>query len=525
MSFFKGRLLSITRKTEGITLIALVITIIVLLILAGVTIVTLTGENGILTKATESKKENEKTEIIERIKLDVVAKQAENLGTISQEELIEILKKYGTLIDKNTLITTKGNYEILVSDIYNGNIEVSIVTTPLENFEYTLDNENNIVTLTKYIGTESNIYVPATYTINNVVFNTMLFASFSSQSSTFSGNANILTIEFEEGVSTNEMSYMFANCINLRYIKTYPEYNGIWWTGVFYNDTNLISAPQIPNDIENIRITNFYNKCINLLGNYSMPENYDSNYSTNVFGECININKNINVVWFGDSITAGTTTGGESFVSYLREDLEDTGISNYAIGGHTLSYGYDQSDNAISESIITDISKMGIHENVDYVFISAGTNDFAHNSTRRPYGTYRFADIGTINDNTSSTIMGAINNISTIVNKKFPNATLIFTTPITRSDYDIEGALASDGSVYTVHLKDYVDAIKTFCDSKGISYIDSYTESGLIVTEDSCDGTQNYMNDQTHPTLKGQKVLEQYILNKLITDYGFTSNN
>ena len=39
------------RKNKGITLIALVITIIVLLILAGVSIATLTGENGILAKA------------------------------------------------------------------------------------------------------------------------------------------------------------------------------------------------------------------------------------------------------------------------------------------------------------------------------------------------------------------------------------------------------------------------------------------------------------------------------------------
>ncbi len=36
---------------RGITLIALVITIIILLILAGVTIITLTGENGILRKS------------------------------------------------------------------------------------------------------------------------------------------------------------------------------------------------------------------------------------------------------------------------------------------------------------------------------------------------------------------------------------------------------------------------------------------------------------------------------------------
>ena len=42
-------------RNKGITLIALVITIIVLLILAGVSIATLTGENGILTKANDAK--------------------------------------------------------------------------------------------------------------------------------------------------------------------------------------------------------------------------------------------------------------------------------------------------------------------------------------------------------------------------------------------------------------------------------------------------------------------------------------
>ena len=42
------------KNSNGITLIALVITIIVLLILAGVTIATLTGDNGILTRASEA---------------------------------------------------------------------------------------------------------------------------------------------------------------------------------------------------------------------------------------------------------------------------------------------------------------------------------------------------------------------------------------------------------------------------------------------------------------------------------------
>ena len=54
---------------KGITLIALVITVIVLLILAGVTVATLTGDNGLLQKTTTAKQENEESVICEKIKL------------------------------------------------------------------------------------------------------------------------------------------------------------------------------------------------------------------------------------------------------------------------------------------------------------------------------------------------------------------------------------------------------------------------------------------------------------------------
>ena len=56
------------KNQKGITLIALVITIIVLLILAGVTIATLTGENGILTQADAAKDNTNRAEAIEKIK-------------------------------------------------------------------------------------------------------------------------------------------------------------------------------------------------------------------------------------------------------------------------------------------------------------------------------------------------------------------------------------------------------------------------------------------------------------------------
>lgn len=59
------------KKENGITLIALVITIIVLLILAGVSIAMLTGDNGILNKATVASQETLAAEAEEAIKLAV----------------------------------------------------------------------------------------------------------------------------------------------------------------------------------------------------------------------------------------------------------------------------------------------------------------------------------------------------------------------------------------------------------------------------------------------------------------------
>ena len=58
------------RKEKGITLIALVLTIIILLILAGVSIATLTGPNGLLTKANEAKEATEQAKLDEEKELE-----------------------------------------------------------------------------------------------------------------------------------------------------------------------------------------------------------------------------------------------------------------------------------------------------------------------------------------------------------------------------------------------------------------------------------------------------------------------
>ena len=66
------------KRQRGITLISLVITIIVLLILAGVSISMLIGENGLIGKANESKFKTEMAALKEQLELFNVNKIAEN---------------------------------------------------------------------------------------------------------------------------------------------------------------------------------------------------------------------------------------------------------------------------------------------------------------------------------------------------------------------------------------------------------------------------------------------------------------
>ena len=63
---FKGKM----QRKSGITLIALVVTIVILLILAGVTIATLTGDNGIITRANQAKTKTKQAEKEEKNDLE-----------------------------------------------------------------------------------------------------------------------------------------------------------------------------------------------------------------------------------------------------------------------------------------------------------------------------------------------------------------------------------------------------------------------------------------------------------------------
>ena len=108
-----------TEKAKGITLISLVITIIILLILAGVTLSLTLGDNGIITQAQKAKEAQEIAAIKEDFQLAILDKELEKGGTgLTQEELEEIAGNYGELQEDGNTIKTEDGYEIKIDEIY-----------------------------------------------------------------------------------------------------------------------------------------------------------------------------------------------------------------------------------------------------------------------------------------------------------------------------------------------------------------------------------------------------------------------
>ena len=127
MSRFLGK--GKRKKESGITLIALITTIIVLLILAGITIGAITGSNGIIGQAQSAKEETEISQEKEIIDISTVeAMGKNNRGNLEEEE-------FQNAIDKHT------NGKATVSDI-GEEFEVFFEES---NRYYTVDKDGNLL--------------------------------------------------------------------------------------------------------------------------------------------------------------------------------------------------------------------------------------------------------------------------------------------------------------------------------------------------------------------------------------------
>ena len=112
------------KNQNGITLIALVITIIVLLILAGITITTLTGDNGLFGKTTESGFKSEIKQYEEELRLKIGEEEIDSLG--NRTNVINVFKKFPSTGEENENFESemKANIPSFNNSKYGNKLEI-----------------------------------------------------------------------------------------------------------------------------------------------------------------------------------------------------------------------------------------------------------------------------------------------------------------------------------------------------------------------------------------------------------------
>ena len=147
------------KQEKGITLIALVITIIVLLILAGVSIVMLTGDNGIITMSQEASFRTEMSQVREMVDMYLAEKQIDVKETTTKmnQVTIEKAKKWETTLKKEIIYW--GNYDIEINkptDYYIEEMFDKLILNENGDVDYIYYIENNDISSKK--GKEKYIY-------------------------------------------------------------------------------------------------------------------------------------------------------------------------------------------------------------------------------------------------------------------------------------------------------------------------------------------------------------------------------
>ena len=110
----------ITSKTSGITLIALVVTIVVLLILAGITISLVFSENGIISKSKNAKEQTEISKVREQLELAKGPEYIEGNGRYNPDSYFERIEAEGIIGNKDTDVIDNGDgtYEVTTTSGY-----------------------------------------------------------------------------------------------------------------------------------------------------------------------------------------------------------------------------------------------------------------------------------------------------------------------------------------------------------------------------------------------------------------------
>ena len=208
--------------------------------------------------------------------------------------------------------------------------------------------------------------------------------------------------------------------------------------------------------------------------------------------------KNKKIAFLGDSITEGCCIENPDSVYWKQFGFNDgCKVYGYGISGTRISRSQRPSKNPRNDLYFKSRLPEMI-DDADLVVVFGGTNDCGHGD----------APIGTMEDRTDDTFYGAIHNLITALQEKYPKAQLVFMTPSRRDEEPWE-YIDAEGNKTPRYLPDYVAIIKEVVTSRGIPVFDLY--QAWDFHPEISENVKRYIPDGLHPSDEGHQEIYRHL--------------
>lgn len=210
---------------------------------------------------------------------------------------------------------------------------------------------------------------------------------------------------------------------------------------------------------------------------------------------------NIKIACLGDSITAASNLDSEenyqqySYPTQLKEVLGAESVTNLGIGGSSIGRYWD---NAFVDRY------QKIPEDTDLIIVMGGTNDGFCVTEE---------EIGNMQERASRTFIGDLDQLMQGLQEDYPEATIVFATPLPNVLHDI---LRKERD-YLLPQTRLVEIIKELAAEYDYPVIDMYN-SNILDTHDAA-VISNFMPDGVHGNPKGYEIMAEHFGAELIQIY------
>ena len=200
-------------------------------------------------------------------------------------------------------------------------------------------------------------------------------------------------------------------------------------------------------------------------------------------------------LFLGDSITEGVGTSAPEhiYLNVLKNTYHLKECVNYGISGSRISRQQGVAPQDLrdhNEDFCKRVDRMD--PKADLVVVFGGTNDFGHGN----------APFGCFDDRTPDTFYGACHDLMQKLLTKYPQARIVFLTPLHRS-YEKGEICLPEKPYQTPTLREYRNAILTVADYYAIPVLDLYALSGIQPSVPAI--KERFLPDGLHPSDAGNE--------------------